>query len=137
MKSTIIVLSFLLASLLAQAQQTTVTIEVKNIQIGKGSVVVNLYDKEEHFFKTVYISKSAKADNETLTFQLDVPNGTYAISIYQDLDNNRKLNQGWFHIPLEPIGLSNNFKPKFSTPTFKECAVNISKTNNHFSITLN
>jgi uncharacterized protein (DUF2141 family) len=137
MKSIILTISFLLASLFTNAQRTTVNIEVKNIQIGKGSVVVNLYDKEGSFFKTAFVSKSEKANSETLKFSFEIPNGKYAISIFQDIDNNGILKQGWFDIPLEPIGLGNNFKPKFSAPTFEECAVNISNSNNHFIILLN
>lgn len=136
MKLTILTICFLLASALTKAQQIAITIEVQNIQIGKGIVVVNLYDKAENFFKIFYVSKSAKASSETLKFSLEIPNGTYAIAIYQDIDNNGKLNQGWFDIPLEPIGLGNNYKPNFSSPTFKECAVNISKTNDQFTIKL-
>lgn len=80
--------------------------------------------------------KSKKANKEIMTFSIDVPSGTYAISVFQDLDNNGKLKQGIFNIPKEPIGLGNNFKPKMSSPTFKDCAVTISATNNNFTILL-
>ncbi|MDX2190870.1 MAG: DUF2141 domain-containing protein [Bacteroidota bacterium] len=137
MKSIILSLSFLLSSILVMAQKTTVTIQVNNIQVGKGSVVINIYDKEASFFKTAFVSKTQTADNASLKFTFEIPNGTYAISIYQDIDNNGKLNQGWFEIPLEPVGFGNNFKPKFSAPTFHNCAVIISKSNNQFTISLN
>lgn len=136
MKLLMLTMGLLGASLFARAQNTPVTIEVKNIQSGKGSVVVSLYDKEKDFFKTAYISKSKQANSGTLNFLFDIPNGTYAISIYQDIDNNGKLDLGWFNVPLEPIGLGNNFKPRFSAPTFNECAVIISNMNKQFSITL-
>ncbi len=137
MKSITLILSFVLTSITAIAQTTTVTIQVNNIQVGKGSVVINIYDKEASFFKTAFVSKTKAADNSSLKFSLEIPNGRYAISILQDIDNNGKLNQGWFDIPLEPVGFGNNFKPKFSAPTFHNCAVNISKSNNQFTISLN
>lgn len=136
MKSITLILSFLLTLVLAMAQQTTVTIQVNNIQVGKGSVVINIYDKEASFFKTAYVSKTQTADNASLKFTFEIPNGTYAISIYQDIDGNEKLNQGWFDIPLEPVGFGNNFKPSFSQPTFNKCAVNVSDKNSNFSINL-
>ena len=137
MKSITLILIFFLASVLAIAQQTTVTIEVKNIQVGKGFVVLNIYEKEASFFKAAYVSKTKIADNDSLKFTFEIPNGKYAISIFQDIDKNGILNQGWFDIPLEPIGMGNNFKPKFSAPTFEDCAVNISNSNNNFIILLN
>lgn len=137
MKSVTLILIFFLSSVLAMAQQTTVTIEVKNIQVGKGFVVLNIYDKEASFFKTAYVSKTKIADHASLKFTFEIPNGKYAISIFQDIDKNGILKQGWFDIPLEPIGMGNNFKPKFSAPTFEECAVNISNSNNNFIILLN
>lgn len=137
MKSITLILSFVLTSITAIAQTTTVTIQVNNIQVGKGSIVLNIYDKEASFFKTAYVSKTQTAVNSSLKFSLEIPNGRYAISIFQDIDNNGKLNQGWFDIPLEPVGFGNNFKPKFSAPTFHNCAVIISKSNNQFTISLN
>lgn len=136
MKLTILTFSFLLISVLAMAQQTTVTIQVNNIQVGKGSVVLNIYDNEASFFKTAFVSKTQVADNNSIKFTFEIPSGTYAISIFQDIDSNRKLNQGWFEIPLEPVGFGNNFKPSFSQPTFNDCAVNVSDKNSNFSINL-
>jgi uncharacterized protein (DUF2141 family) len=128
---------FLLASVLTRAQQIPVTITVKNVHIGKGSVLVNLYASQESFFKKACLTQSKKASNETLTFAFEIPEGTYAISIFQDMDNDGILKQGWFKIPAEPIGLGNNYKPKFSAPTFEACAVTISESNNQFTILLN
>lgn len=50
MKILITVLFALLVSF-TNAQNTTVTIEVQNIQPGKGSVIVNLYNSKETFLK--------------------------------------------------------------------------------------
>lgn len=136
MKSILLSLSLMLASTLAMAQKTTVTIQVNNIQVGKGAVVLNIYNQASSFFKTAFVSITKAADNPSLKFTFEIPNGTYAISIYQDTDNDGKLKQGWFDIPLEPVGFGNNFKPSFSQPTFHECAVNVSDKNSTFSINL-
>jgi uncharacterized protein (DUF2141 family) len=136
MKSITLILSFVLTSITAIAQTTTVTIQVNNVQVGKGSIVLNIYDKEASFFKTTYVSKTQTAVNSSLKFSLEIPNGRYAISIFQDIDNNGKLNQGWFDIPIEPVGFGNNFKPSFSQPRFNDCAVNVSDKNSNFSINL-
>lgn len=98
---------------------------VKNIQIGKGSIVVEIYDNENDFFKKPITAKRVKADNDSLDFTFDIPEGVYAVAVYQDINENGKLDKGWFNIPKEPYGLSNNYRPKFSAPTFDDCKFKI------------
>jgi uncharacterized protein (DUF2141 family) len=137
MKHLYLTLLIFFSSFCAFAQNLKVSIEITNVQTGKGSVILNLYDKEAAFFKTAYLSKSVKAEKETIIMTVEVPAGTYAISLFQDLNSDGKLKQNWIGIPQEPVGLGNNFKPSFSAPKFNDCAVKISGTNNHFTIKLN
>jgi uncharacterized protein (DUF2141 family) len=48
--------------------------------------------------------------------------GRYAVSVYQDVNGNRKLDSGLMGIPKEPVGASNNPKPRFGPPHFGDCA---------------
>ena len=117
------------ASALAKAQQVKLNINITKIEAGKGTVVLNIYDKKEDFLKTVFLSKTLKADQSELTFVVDLPKkGSYAVTVFQDLDNNKKLKQDWFGIPQEPVGYGNNFKPS-AKPKFKECAINVESDN--------
>jgi uncharacterized protein (DUF2141 family) len=56
-----------------------------------------------------------------LKFSFDLSEGECAVAVYQDLNENNVLDKGWFSIPKEPYGLSNNFRPTFSAPTFDDC----------------
>lgn len=38
---------------------------------------------------------------------MQIPAGEYAIQVYQDTNNNRRLDFGLFGIPREPVGISN------------------------------
>lgn len=127
MKTTIFTALLLCASVVAKAQQVKLNINVTNIQPGKGTVVLNVYDKKQDFLKKVFLSKTLKADNTNLTFVIDLPQkGTYAITLFQDTDNNQKLKQDWFGIPQEPVGYGNNFKPS-AKPKFNECAITVDR----------
>ncbi|MBB6499337.1 DUF2141 domain-containing protein [Pedobacter cryoconitis] len=127
MKAFILIILSLCLSVITKAQSVKMTIEVKKVQPGKGTVVVNIYDKKEVFLKTSFLSKTQKADQSTLKFIIDLPKkGTYAITVFQDLDNNKKLNQDWLGIPEEPVGYGNNFKPS-SKPKFNECSVTVNE----------
>ncbi len=66
----------------------------------------------------------------------ELPPGQYAVSVYQDLNGNHKLDMGLMGIPKEPLGASNNPKPHFGPPIFKECAFNVGETDTTISIRL-
>ncbi len=48
--------------------------------------------------------------------------GRYAVSVYLDLNGNRKLDKGFLGIPKEPVGTSNNPKGHRGPPHFNECS---------------
>ncbi|MGJ1432473.1 DUF2141 domain-containing protein [Sphingobacterium spiritivorum] len=127
MKTTIFTALLLCASVVARAQHAKLSINVTNVEPGKGTVVLNVYDKKEDFLKKVFLSKTLKADGSNLTFVIDLPKkGLYAITIFQDRDDNKKLKQDWFGIPQEPVGYGNNFKPS-AKPGFKDCAISVDR----------
>ena len=125
MKAKILITLAIFASALAKAQEVKMNINITNIEPGKGTVVLNIYDKKEDFLKKVFLSKTLKANNSTLTFTVDLPKkGLYAVTVFQDLDDNKKLKQDWFGIPQEPVGYGNNFKPS-AKPRFNDCAITL------------
>jgi uncharacterized protein (DUF2141 family) len=136
MKKMILSVMVLMVSYFVNAQQVKMNVEVANIQKGKGAIVLNVYDKKENFLKKVYLTKNQKANQESLKFQIDLPVGTYAITAFQDLDNNGKLNSNWFGIPNEPVGNSTNFKPEGGAPTFRDCSIYVLKNDATITIDL-
>ncbi len=65
----------------------------------------------------------AEAKQMRITF--DLPPGTYAISLYEDLNGNHKLDHNWIGIPGEPVGVSNNPAAHFGPPKFAESAFHL------------
>jgi uncharacterized protein (DUF2141 family) len=57
------------------------------------------------------------------TISLDLPKGTYALAIFQDINNNNKLDKNVFGYPTEPFGFSRNFRPILGKPNFEDCSV--------------
>ncbi len=134
-------LLFLFASLSAFVQeQPPITVKVTNIKQAKGTMRVAFYKKGSGFPKEGSITfaketKVSKAGELTLKFT-DIPYGEYAIAVFQDKNQNQKIDKNLIGYPTEPFGFSKNFKPRFSAPEFKDCNVIISATNNLFSIKL-
>jgi uncharacterized protein (DUF2141 family) len=50
----------------------------------------------------------------------DIPFGEYAVKIFHDEDNNGELDAGFFGIPTEDYGFSNNAKASFGPPDYED-----------------
>jgi uncharacterized protein (DUF2141 family) len=114
---------FLVAAIFTD--QAALKVIVQNVQVGKGGIVVEVYDSENSFLKRPIASKTLNANSNVMEFLFNIPPGTYAIAVYQDLNDNKKLDAGLFHIPKEPYGFSNNYRPKFSAPSYKDCLIKV------------
>jgi 4,4'-diapolycopenoate synthase len=51
---------------------------------------------------------------------IDLPPGVYAVSVYEDLNENHKLDKGFLGIPVEPVGVSKNPPTRMGPPRFEE-----------------
>jgi uncharacterized protein (DUF2141 family) len=94
---------------------------VKDIQTGKGNINVAIYDNKNNFFKIPFAVDTTPASADSLEFSFDIPAGEYAVAVYQDINKNGILDKGIFSIPKEPYGLSNNYRPFLSAPTYEDC----------------
>jgi acyl-CoA reductase-like NAD-dependent aldehyde dehydrogenase/uncharacterized protein (DUF2141 family) len=60
------------------------------------------------------------ANAQKLMIETDLPPGTYAVSVYEDLNSNHKLDHNLIGIPREPVGASNNPHTRLGPPRFAE-----------------
>jgi uncharacterized protein (DUF2141 family) len=113
-----------LSLLIVMSQQATaadLTVNISDVNQGKGHVMVGLYAGTEAFTKgKASFGSRVKASNEQeqVVFK-DLPAGEYAIKIYQDENNNQKLDFNFMGIPKEGYGFSNNVG-RFGSPEYQE-----------------
>ena len=115
------VLLMLMLSVMMPVNNETLTITVKDVKPGRGNIVVEVYDSKAYFFKKSVVKRTVKAADKQVEVTLDIAPGTYAIAIYQDVNENKLFDRNFIGLPKEPYGLSNNFKPRFAAPTFEDC----------------
>jgi uncharacterized protein (DUF2141 family) len=107
-------------------------IHITNIK-NKGTLIIGLYNKAESFrkpdgaYKTISIDPKG-ADQVTINFD-NLPDGEYAIALFQDNNENKKMDTGAFGNPKEPYAFSNNVKPRFSAPGFADCKFIVQQAN--------
>ncbi len=120
-----IVLAISLACFHVQADQATTThagelkIELRREHVG-GSLQVLLFDNAENFenFTSPLRSERFPADGQQQLRVQDVPTGEYALLVFHDENDNEQLDVNFIGIPREPIGFSNEYRPR-GAPTFR------------------
>jgi uncharacterized protein (DUF2141 family) len=103
-------------------QQPALVIEILNVQKTGGKIVVAVYKEKSGWLKSPFRTMTLSADENAKTATLSVPPGAYAISIYQDVNENGKLDQNFLGIPKEPIGFGNNYRP-LGKPDFEAASI--------------
>ncbi|WP_062058734.1 DUF2141 domain-containing protein [Aquimarina longa] len=103
-----------------ESENHTITVTIDGITSDRGTIRVGLYNTPDDFLNSPYTSTYIKAvkGNVQVVFK-NVPKGQYAISVYQDVDDNEVLNTV-FGIPTEPYGTSNNAKGYFGPPKWED-----------------
>ena len=66
----------------------------------------------------------------------NLPEGQYALSCFQDLNGNGKLDTNLVGIPTEPYGFSNNARPKFRAPNWGEAVFSLLGTGGTIQVRL-
>jgi|LGOV01.1.fsa_nt_gb uncharacterized protein (DUF2141 family) len=128
MRTTNYILLLLFISNLILAQGN-IKITVKDIEVDKGQVMISLYNSDDSFLKHPYKVEKKDADSNSLTFDFaDLPKGFYAISIYQDRNEDLELNIGRFG-PKEPFGISNYSEIKYEKAKFIEAKFEVNDNN--------
>ena len=105
---------------LSFAQGHTLTVKISGIQ-GKGTVYVQLFEEGEKFRADAEGCREESVFLENGPGQVsfsDVDEGSYAVMIYHDENNNGILDTNMIGMPKEGVGTSNNVK---GIPSFKKC----------------
>jgi len=84
------------------------TIEINGVIVNGGLVYVAVYSNENDYkAETPSIKFILDPVNSTITRDLELPDGEYVVSVFQDKNGDEKLNSGLFGIPAEPVGKTN------------------------------
>jgi uncharacterized protein (DUF2141 family) len=67
------------------------------------------------------IGLKAKITSQSATIRRKLAPGTYAVTVYIDVNGNGRLDKNMFGAPKEPFGVSNNVVPKLSAPALDAC----------------
>jgi uncharacterized protein (DUF2141 family) len=105
---------------------TALRVEVTGLQNAQGNIYIAVYDSKDTWLgkETVLeqqiVIVEARSEDGLVSTELNLPPGEYALSIYHDTNDNGDLDTNFIGIPQEPVALSNNARPKFGPPKYKD-----------------
>ncbi|TBN03636.1 DUF2141 domain-containing protein [Hyunsoonleella flava] len=124
-----IICAFIISTSFAMAQEATgndVTVTVSDLESNDGKVYISLYNTKDSFLGRGFKSTFSTIENNSceVVFK-NIPNGTYAVSLYHDENDNNKMDTGMFGIPKEDYGCSNNAKGFMGPPKWEDAKFTI------------
>lgn len=109
------------------AQAAELTVVVSGITKAQGQVMVALFNDAAGFPRGKVLNGqmiAATPGQVELIFK-DLAPGTYAVSAYQDLNSNQRLDANMVGMPTEPYGFSRDAKGQFGPPKFGDAAIQV------------
>ena len=99
------------------------TLKVTNISESKGHIRVAIFNSEADFLQKPVAAFAVEATQGEVVIPCNgLPQGTYAITLFHDLNDNGYMDTGNMGIPTEDYGFSNNAKPVMGPPSFEKCS---------------
>ena len=102
----------------------SIHVDVLGLHSVRGHVWCFLYNSEVGFPKDqrvamARVSGAIAGGSSSCDFS-NLPNGTYAVSVYHDENDNGRLDANVLGIPKEGVGASNDAKAHFGPPNFND-----------------
>ncbi len=116
---------------------------VSNLQSDTGSVIIWVYDGPDKWLSDTawrtrkIVTVAGNRANGSLTAELQLPPGTYALSVFHDVNADGRLERNFIGLPKEPAGLSNNLRPKFGPPRWAKAQFTVTADGAEQRIALN
>lgn len=121
-------LALALCGLAFGAQAADLTVEIDGALAKGGSVAVALFDAAAaaSFPKAPTAGQRTAATQGPVTVVFrNLQPGRYALSGYQDQNDNQRLDRGMFGIPKEPNGFSQDARGAGGPPEFRDAAFEV------------
>lgn len=101
----------IMSSLGVMGQTTELTIEIKGIKEARGKILVLVKDCEDPK-KEIYDMAEVKQAGSLILTLKEIPVGKVDVSLFQDLNDNFKLDMDEENIPIEPVYSKEKLKIK-------------------------
>ena len=106
------------------AEAAPLTVQVEGANPGQGSVLIGICSGSLDFGSCRYSQNVQPPAAEFQVVFPDVPDGSYAIAVFQDTNGNKNLDRDQRGLPLEPYGFSNG-TGRTAPPSFEAARISV------------
>lgn len=118
-----ILLALLCAGCCGKAMGQQLTLRVTQVSESKGTLRVAIFASEADFMRKPVAAFAVPATQGEVVIPCQgLPEGTYAITLFHDVNDNGVLDTGSYGIPTEDYGFSNQPKVVMGPPSFAQCS---------------
>ena len=112
----------------SERDRSVLTINIEDVSSRGGNIRVALYDRASyagHDQKPVIATVVEAKAPETVVVLSNVPTGTYALKMFQDINRSGTFVVNKLGLPEEPFGFSNDALPLLDQPSFDAAKFNL------------
>jgi len=135
----VLVVSLSAGASAAEEAEGDLILTIKRVKSGRGYLRVALCSSPEQYRTDRDIFRTAGVrpeKGETEVVFRGIPYGLYAVKVYHDKNGNDKLDKGFFGIPKERYGFSNDPKIRGGMPPYDEAAFEVGSKEEYRTINL-
>ena len=132
------VLLLLNAVIAGSSQAGSLALTVETPKPGQGSYFIAVHEHADTFPNgDPDHATRTQVSGEEQRIQIELPEGRYAVAVYQDLNDNQELDRNVLGLPSEPVGFSRNAGGAMAPPDFETTAVQVGAGQRGLAIRLN
>ncbi len=113
---------------------------ISNIKSVTGQIGIYIFNSNNDFpdhFEKATLSTFVKVSGNTVEYTFtNVEIGTYAIALFHDENNDKKLNSNFIGMPKEGLGFSNNAKGNLGAPKYDDAKFDFIKPEQTINISV-
>jgi len=125
-------------SMVSVGQTNSLKVIVKNVQLIEGRLFLKLSADSVEFtsdqFQEAFVKEADVIAHEMVFIFPNLNDGVYALSVFQDLNANAKLDRRKFGLPAEPFAFSNDALRKFGPPKFSKAMFEVRGGGEHIHL---
>jgi len=140
MKSKILTSLFILISFITYSQNGEIVINISGLRSDKGKCLLYLFNNKKGFpndaGKAINTAKGSILNGKATIVLKDIPDGEYAIGVIHDENGNGKMDTNFLGMPKEGVGVSNNAKGHFGSPSYEDSKFRLNRKSLIMTITI-
>ncbi len=126
--------------MITYSQKSEIVVNISGLRSDKGKCLLYLYNNKKgfpnHSENAITTGHGSISNGKSTIILKDVPDGEYAIGVIHDENGNGKMDTNFLGMPKEGVGVSNNAKGHFGSPSYEDSKFQVNRKAQTLNITI-